>query len=163
MIRFIYTFFVGLFLAIFIGLGIDVFYEAPKAPTEPSWYGSSVQKKELSPVEQKQENSYQAARKSYDKKMNVYNRNVSIIVLASSVVILVIALLFADKLGIVADGILLGGIFTLAYGIGRGMVTDSNKYRFLVAAVGLVITLLLGYIQFTRHELKAKSRKIEIT
>jgi hypothetical protein len=50
---------------------------------------------------------------------------------------------------------LLGGIFTLLYGIGRGMVTDNNRYRFLVAAVGLAITLGLGYIKFTRRELKA--------
>jgi hypothetical protein len=74
--------------------------------------------------------------------------------LSCAVIVLAVALLLAEKLGVIADGLLLGGIFTLLYGIGRGMDTDSNKYRFMVATVGLVVTLVLGYIKFTRHQLK---------
>ncbi len=155
MIRYIYTFFVGLFLAIFVGMGIAVFYEAPKSPEPPTWYQSNLGKEGPNDIEKQQEQAYLAEQKVYDKQLWHYNKNVSIIVLACAVAILAISLLLTDKLGIIADGILLGGIFTLLYGIGRGMATDSNKYRFVIASVGLVTTLLLGYVKFTRHEHQA--------
>lgn len=150
MIRFIYTLFVGLFLAIFIGLGIAVFYEQPTAPEEPVAM-QSIGKEGPTEAQQKEINTFHEKQKTYNHDMAIYNRNVSIIVLICAVVILAIALLFSDRLGIVADGILLGGIFSLLYGIGRGMATDNNKYRFAVAAVGLAITIILGYFKFTHR------------
>ena len=152
MIRYIYIFFVGLFLAIFVGLGIAVFYEAPAAPEEPSWYRSAMDQKEPSESEKQEERAYLSAQKKYEEAMLEYNRNVSVIVLLCAVVILAVSLIFTEKLGVIADGLLLGGIFTLLYGIGRGMDTGSNTYRFLIATVGLVTTLVLGYIKFTRHQ-----------
>lgn len=154
MIRYIYTFFLGLFLAIFVGMGIAVFYEAPKAPEEPTVF-QSVGKEGPTAAQQQEINAFEAKQKEYNKEMWRYNRNVSIIVLVCAVLILAISLLFSEKLGVLADGLLLGGIFTLLYGIGRGMASESNKYRFLVASVGLIVTLVLGYTKFTRHELKA--------
>lgn len=154
MIRYIYTFFVGLFLAIFIGMGIAVFYTAPKAPESPMFYG-----KELSVDEQRQQQAFDAKQKAWDKEMQHYNRNASVIILSCAVVVLAISLLFAEKLGVIADGLLLGGIFTLLYGVGRGMATDSNKYRFLVATIGLVVTLVLGYVKFTPHQLTEAKKK----
>lgn len=153
MIRYIYTFFVGLFLAIFVGMGIAVFYESPKAPEPPSWYESMVEKKEPTEAEKQEEKAFNARQKEYDQQMWHYNRNASLIVLVCAVVILTISLALSEKLGVIADGLLLGGIFSLLYGIGRGMATDSNKYRFLVAALGLVITLVLGYVKFAAHQL----------
>ncbi|PJE65524.1 hypothetical protein COU91_01265 [Candidatus Saccharibacteria bacterium CG10_big_fil_rev_8_21_14_0_10_47_8] len=147
MIRYIYTFFVGLFLVIFIGMGIAVFYTAPKAPEPPMFYG-----KELTAEEQQQQKAFDVKQKAYDKEMQHYNRNASVIILSCAVVVLVISLLVAEKLGVIADGLLLGDIFTLLYGIGRGMATDSNKYRFAVATVGLIVTIVLGYFKFTKHQ-----------
>ena len=74
-------------------------------------------------------------------------------------VVLAISLLLAEHLGVIADGLLLGGIFTLLYGVGRGMDTDSNKYRFLVATIGLAVTLVLGYVKFSRHPLVESKKK----
>jgi hypothetical protein len=152
MIRYIYTFFLGLFLAIFVGMGIAMFYTEPKSPEPPAWYGR-LEKYEPTAAEKKQEQQYNSQQKNYDKQLWHYNRNVSAIVLGCAVIILAISLLLAEKLGVIADGLLLGGIFTLLYGIGRGMTTDSNKYRFAVAAVGLMVTLGLGYFKFTKPRL----------
>lgn len=150
MIRYIYTFFVGLFLVIFIGMGIEVFYESPKPPAEPSWYGtSSMSNKEPSEEQKKEEQVYSESMRVFNETtMSDYNRNVSLIVLCCAVIVLAIALIFDKKLGTVADGLLLGGIFTLLYGIGRGIAVDSNKFRFLVAAIGLAVTMILGFIKF---------------
>lgn len=150
MIRYIYTFFVGLFLVIFIGMGIEVFYESPKPPTEPSWFSSpSMPNKEPSEEQKTEEKAYQAAMTNFEKTVKSdHNRNVSLIVLCCAVIVLAIALIFDKKLGTVADGLLLGGIFTLLYGIGRGFEVDSNKFRFLVATIGLAVTIILGFIKF---------------
>lgn len=160
MIRYIYTFFLGLFLAIFVGMGIAVFYEEPKPPVEPVWFTKiGLEKYEPTAVERKQEGQYNAQQKTYDNQLKHYNRNVSIIVLSSAVIVLAVTLLTAEKLEIIADGLLLGGIFTLLYGIGRGMATDNNKFRFGVAAVGLIVTLVLGYLKFTRQHLVEHPKK----
>ena len=160
MIRYIYTFFLGLFLAIFVGMGIAVFYEEPKPPVEPVWFTKiGLEKYEPTAVERKQEEQYNAQQKTYDNQLKHYNRNVSIIVLSSAVIVLAVTLLTAEKLEIIADGLLLGGIFTLLYGIGRGMATDNNKFRFGVAAVGLIVTLVLGYLKFTRQHLVEHPKK----
>lgn len=158
MIRYIYTFFVGLFLAIFVGMGVGFFYESPKPPEEPSWFGSTYSGKfEPSDAQRKEEEEYSKKIREFEKTtMSDYNRNVSIIVLSCAVIILVIALLFDMQLGIIADGLLLGGIFTLLYGIARGISVDSNSYRFIVASIGLAITLALGYRKFVPARLKVK-------
>lgn len=148
MIRYIYTFFVGLFISIFIGLGIAVFYEAPKAPEAPAWYNSMSVKQELNAAERQEEQAYQAKQSNYLDLLHVYNRNVSIIVLIIAVLLMTVALLYAKYLSVVADGLLLGSIFTLLYGIGIGMATDNNVFRFIVAGVGLAVTLTLGYLKF---------------
>lgn len=150
MIRYIYIFFVGIFLAAFVGIGIAVFYPEPKAPEAPIMYG----KEEPTAQDIVAEKAFEVQQRAYDKKMYTYNRNASLIVMGIAVVILAISLLFTSQLGVLADGILLGGIFTLLYGIGRGMFTDSNWYRFLAASIGLAITLGMGYIKFTRRQLK---------
>lgn len=156
MIRYIYTFFVGLFLAVFVGTGIAVFYPSPPSPEPPSWYGTSYDSSKTGPTlteaEKQQEQAYMTAQRQHEKDMQHYNRNVSVIALLCAIVILTVGLAFSNKLGVVADGILLGGIFTLLYGIIRGMDTGSNKYRFLVSTVGLVTAIVLGYIKFTRHQ-----------
>lgn len=147
MIKYIYMFFVGLFVAIFLGTGIAVFYPSPKAPSEPVWL-NRLDKGQLTEAQQQELSTFDAQMKDYERQMVVYNRNASMIALGFALLILIGTLTLAERLGVVANGLLLGGIFTLLYGIGRGMATDSNKYRFVVAAVGLVVTIALGYIKF---------------
>jgi hypothetical protein len=48
-----------------------------------------------------------------------------------------------------ADGLLLGGVFTLAYAVGRGFMAD-DKFRFVAVSVSLVIALVTGYLKFVR-------------
>lgn len=127
-------------------MGIEVFYESPKPPDEPTWYSTT---KEPSEEQRIQEQAYSEKRVEFEKTtLSDYNRNVSLIVLCCAVIVLAIALIFDKKLGTVADGLLLGGIFTLLYGIGRGFSVDSNIFRFLVATLGLAITIILGFIKF---------------
>jgi len=154
MIKVIYAFFVGLLLAIFVGVGVSAFYPAPKAPQYPS---SLATPEKAAPSEQT--DAQLDAQREYEREYEVfraqdasYNRNVSIIVLVAAVIFVVVSLLFESKIRIIADGILLGGVFSLVYSIGRSFQADDSKYTFLVVAVGLVIALFMGYLRFIKPQ-----------
>jgi hypothetical protein len=61
-----------------------------------------------------------------------------------------VSLIRADQLPVISNGLLLGGVFTMLYGVGWIIATDVSKARFVVMAIALVITLLLGYARFVR-------------
>lgn len=148
-LRFFYTLFLGLLVVAFVGFGIAAFYSAPKYPQYPATLAvrsldSSTQSAQL--VKEQEE---------YDKKLNafseenkVYNRNVSIISIISAILILFISIVFARFIFLLSDGLLLGGVFTLIYGIIRGFESGDDKFRFIVVSVGLLIALILGFIKF---------------
>jgi hypothetical protein len=164
MLKVIYAFFVGLLLAVFVGVGVSAFYPSPEPPKHPELlqtYGKDV------PPEQ---NEAQAdAQRQYDREYEAYrevsaryNRNVSIAVLIAAILFVSFSLVFARKIQVIADGILLGGIFTLLYSIGRSFEADDTKYTFVVVSIGLVVALFLGYLRFIKpqeeSEAKTKSK-----
>jgi hypothetical protein len=61
-------------------------------------------------------------------------------------------MIFEDKIKIMADGVMLGGLFTLLYSLGRGFASESSKYVFAVTTMGLAIVLYLGYHRFVREQ-----------
>lgn len=133
----IYTFFLGLILSIFIGFGINTFYEFKTD------YSSEGETEEL-----------------YLQDVETYNRNVSIVALVASILLLIIGLAFEEKLKNLADGFLLGGLFTLVYSMIRGIAANDSKYVFIIASIGLVAVLYLGYHRFLQRPKKApKSKK----
>jgi Na+/H+ antiporter NhaC len=153
LIKFIYTLFLALLIALFVGLGIDSFYQSPKAPEYPS-KSISIQKPgcEVTEEQQKIDQEFNQLQEKYSKELKTYNRNISIVALVSSIVILVFSLTFMAKIKMIADGILLGGVFTTAYGIIRGLMSDNSYFRFLVVTIGLIVALVLGYVKFIRPQ-----------
>jgi hypothetical protein len=162
MLKFIYTVFIGLLFATFIGVGIATFYEYPKQPeyisppltpektaTESAQTNEAFQKYEA--INRKQQDEYQ-------KQYKAYSRNVSIIALVFALIAVVVSLTFIKNLQVISDGLLLGGVLTLLYSIGWGFATDDNKFRFLVVTIGFVISLILGYLKFVKPQL-AKDTK----
>lgn len=153
-LRIIYTSFLGLLLAIFIGIGINTFYiepVMPKYPTELNTYKLGMTDEQIS------------IQREYDKKMDyyqnvemtAYNRNVSIIVTAFSIIFLAASLFFENKkIKVLTDGVLLGSLLTLVYGLLRGFGSQDNYYAFSLVSVGLVIVAYLGYHRFIRRTKK---------
>jgi hypothetical protein len=151
-LKLIYTLFLGLLIALFVGLGIDAFYPGPKAPEYPTSLETAK------PVECGLETYEQKAirldfdqkQKEYTEQSKTYNRYVSIISLSSAILILIASLTLLAKIKMIADGILLGGTFTTAYSIIRGLMSEDSRFRFAIVAVGLIIALVLGYLKFIR-------------
>jgi hypothetical protein len=142
----------------FVGVGISAFYEAPKRPETPALI-------KYCPIEKiNDENTYGEFRrvqdafdqeeKAYESFSKIYNRNVSIIALSFAVAILIISFATLKRLYLISDGLLLGGVLTLVYSIVCGFNSQDNMFRFFVVAVGLAISLVLGYIKFIKTKQK---------
>jgi len=152
-IKLIYTIFLALLIALFVGLGIDTFYPSPESPEYPARLETpklDCQNCAETAEDKAAREEFNRAQEQYQEDSKVYNRNVSIIALAAAIIILIFSLTLLAKIKMIADGILLGGVFTTAYGIIRGLMSDSSRFRFFIVAIGLLIAFVLGYIKFIR-------------
>lgn len=154
LIKFIYTLFLAILVALFVGLGIDAFYQGPKAPEYPTELNYAKEPGDFTLEQRTAEMEYEKAMKNYMEESKPYNRNVSVISLIAAILILILSLSFFTKIKMIADGILLGGVFTAMYSIIRGMESDSPQFRFLIVIIGLAIALVLGYAKFIRPKEK---------
>jgi predicted histidine transporter YuiF (NhaC family) len=158
LIRLVYTFFLGLLLAIFVGVGINTFYDAPQAPEYPIELNTYGKEPTTEQVDKQKEFDKKA--EEHNKKMQPYNRNVSILTLVAAVVLLAVSLVYEKRMKVIADGVMLGGLFTLVYSIGRGFASENTDYVFVMVTIGLAIVLYLGYHRFIRVQgAPAKSAK----
>jgi len=157
-LKLIYTFLIGIFLAVFVGVGIAAFYPEPKFPEAPAIikYGSpDMIKSSEQPSEVKSQiEKFDKEEKEYQAKSKIYNRNASIIALVASIIIVIASLTLFKTILFIADGLLLGGVLTLLYSVMRGFGTDDNMFRFVVVSVGFAISLFLGYVKFIQPEKK---------
>ena len=80
-----------------------------------------------------------------------WGRSTSVILIVFATLVLAVSLVRADQLPVISNGLLLGGVFTMLYGVGWIVATDTSITRFLVITAALVITLGLGYVRFVRR------------
>lgn len=148
MIKYIYALFLGILLAVFVGVGVATFYPGPAMP-DYNEISKAVPNENCADVIARQDNVDQQV-KDYQDQLSVHNRNASLFNLGGALIILIIALTTAAKLAVISDGLLLGGVFTLVYSTGLGLSTGDSQFRFIVASIGLLIALFLGYWKFIR-------------
>ena len=151
MIKYIYSVFLGLLLAIFVGVGISVFYQQPAQPKYPTEL--TTMQKEPTTERQEIEKKYQLQQQAWDEQMKPYNRNVSLVALGAAVLLVGMSLAMGERAKVMADGIMLGGVFTLVYSLIRSFASTYTTYSFIVVTVALVTVLVLGYVKIIRpHE-----------
>lgn len=148
MLKIIYVIFLGVILALFIGLGIEAFYPSPKSPDYPIALQNI--KGEYNDEQRKIEQNFENEMKAAQKEQAKHAKNVSIVAIIASIVFMTLSLTILTKTAIISDGFLLGGLFTLLYSIITGMMSEDNKYRFLLITVGLAVALVLGYLKFIK-------------
>lgn len=148
-LKVVYTLFLGIMVALFIGFGISAFYQEPKAPEYPTMLEkeSSIETAD----EKEARIQFEKDQKTYREAMKPYNRNVFIIATIASVILLGASFSFFKTFPDISNGILLGGVFTLVYAVIRGLMSEDSMIRFVVVTVGLAIALVLGYLRFGRH------------
>jgi hypothetical protein len=173
-IKVLYSIFLGALVVLFVGWAMAALYPTPQweteYPTVQQRYESvprapTAQELEfLSPTERKaklqeyeakskeaeaRESERQKLQAALQTKRQVHDRNVSLISLLVSVIVVVMAVGSSVRLPVISEGLLLGGLFTLIYSIGWSFLR-SPKSAVIPVGVGLIITLALGYRMFVR-------------
>lgn len=165
MIKYIYILFTGLLIAFFVGIGIATFYPGPEQPEYPKELNKVDQLGEAGiAAGQEAQDAYDLAYEKYEEEESVYQRNVSVVLVIISVILLVLSLAGMRNMPIIADGTLLGGLFTLFHAVARGFMADDAKFKFLIISISLLVVFIMGYIYFVKpHQAmegaKAKKRK----
>jgi hypothetical protein len=74
----------------------------------------------------------------------------SVVLIVIATILMAVALALGDSVAVLSNGILLGGLFTMLYGVGWGLASGNSVTRFVVLVVALVVSLALGYLKFVR-------------
>ncbi|HBB36996.1 MAG: hypothetical protein UX02_C0002G0204 [Candidatus Moranbacteria bacterium GW2011_GWC1_45_18] len=157
-IKFVYTIFLALLIALFVGLGISAFYSGPKEPLYPVELEGEKPGCEETVELRSMREEFNRSQRDFTEKFKLYSRNVSIISISAAILILIVSLTLLSKIRMIADGILLGGVFTTVYSIIRGVMSEDTKFRFLIVTIGLLIALVLGYIKFIKPKEEAEKK-----
>lgn len=162
-LRTIFSFFLGLMLTAFVGVGVYTFHPPP------TQYDSQIQDLdhreqairgagpsiELTPADRDQIREINRQRSELIDAAAELRKpwclRTSIILIVFSTLALAVSLVRADQLPVISNGLLLGGVFTMLYGVGWIAATGTSITRFLVMTAALVITLGLGYVRFVRR------------
>ena len=162
MLRTIFAFFLGLMLTAFVGVGVYTFNPPPnrfdnelrdlgrkeqalrdvRAPNELT----SADRDSLQAMERRRNELIDAAAAARIP----WARTTSITLIVVATLAMAASLIGADRLQVISNGLLLGGLFTMLYGVGWIIATDTSVARFVVITIALAITLALAYARFVR-------------
>lgn len=162
-LRTIFSFFLGLMLTAFVGVGVYTFHPPPdqydrqiqELGRRESVIRNARSPTQLSPAEQSQIEEIDRQRRDLVEKAaqerKPWGRSTSVILIVFATLAMAVSLVRADQLPVISNGLLLGGLFTMLYGVGWIVATDTSVTRFLVMTAALAITLGLGYVRFVRR------------
>ena len=148
LLRVLYSLAIALLVDSFVGFGISAFYPAPEPPEYPQeldFMGEEPTEEDRELIEE-----YDEREEDYGEQISNYNQVVSSISVGVAVVLLVGSILWMSGLAVIGDGVTLGAVFTLFYGLIRAFMTENEQFRFVAVAVGLVVLLALVYWKFIR-------------
>jgi hypothetical protein len=159
----IFSFFLGLILTAFIGVGVYTFHPEPdlhadriqelnEQENEIRGFGPSRELSEddrelIQDINRERSELHDAQREA----LKPWGMRTSIILIVFATLAMAVSLIRADQLQVISNGLLLGGVFTMLYGVGWIIATGTSMSRFLVMSASLVITLGLGYMRFVRQ------------
>jgi len=159
----IFSFFLGMMVVAFIGVGVNTFYEQPFAryqdqidelyrEQEDITIGKGTE--DLTPAEERELDRIQDEIRALEDEREASNsewaRNTSIILILFATLVMGVSLVRSEELRIISNGLLLGGLFTMIYGVGWVIASSSSVARFAVMSFALVVTFALGYARFVR-------------
>jgi hypothetical protein len=158
----IFSIFLGLMVAAFVGIGVYTFYEPPGEDPRMEVLqerendirigsrGAELPPEaeaELREIQQERNVVWEEQRRA----RSVWARNTSIILILLATVAMAISLVRADQLPVISNGLLLGGVFTMLYGVGWIIASDNATSRFVVITIALAVTIGLGYVRFVKR------------
>lgn len=154
MLKALYSVFIGILVVSFIGFGVAAFYPAPESPEPPQAPLTTPDDSENRGDQTEAQQEYEQRLEEHRQDRSEYVRNISVILVLLSILVLVIGLMSLSGLSVVDDGLLIGGILTLLYGVGRSFEAGDERLTFAAIAVSLVTAIVVGYKKFaeTSHK-----------
>ncbi len=156
LLKYVYVSFIGLLVALFVGVGIAAFYPGPTPPQSNDipviapGVNPSTASESAKIAENEQIRKDRQAWDQYQDLNKAHSKYVAIIALVSAIIILALSFALPGTLLLIADGLLLGALLTLIYSIISSFSTDDFKFIFVLVTIGLLIAISLGYIKFIR-------------
>jgi hypothetical protein len=169
----IFSIFLGLMVAAFVGVGVYTFYPPPQQA-----FGRQIEElnrgeqairnrrapEDLTAADREQIQSLADERNSLIDASNLgrqaWGRTTSIVLIVFATLAMAVSLVRADQLPVISNGLLLGGVFTMVYGVGWIVATDTSVARFFVMTAALAITLGLGYVRFVRRQAAGPATRV---
>ena len=148
----IFSFFLGLMVTAFIGVGVNTFLPAPETEYEDRLDDLYREQEDIEDREQLQEirEEIRQLEEELQPEFEKWARNTSIILILLATLAMGVSLVRSEQLRIISNGLLLGGVFTMLYGTGWVIASGSSVARFAVMAFALLVTFALGYARFVR-------------
>lgn len=147
---------VGVLISLFVGFGIEAFYPSPEFPEPPEFRGSPPElesREEAKEEFRENENEFQQELESYEAEVSRYNRVAAPVAVGIAVLILA-SVFFLRRTGIptIRDGIALGGVLTLFYGLSLALQAEGDVFKFLMVTVTLLVVLAAVYLRSRGQE-----------
>jgi VIT1/CCC1 family predicted Fe2+/Mn2+ transporter len=165
----IFAVFLGLMITAVVGVGVYTFMPNPSDQVQeqldalyqernaiqgcsefsgckPTTELTAEQQAQLTALDQRE----RELRDQQEAEQGSWAQRTSIVLIVIATVLMVVSLLLGEALTVLSNGILLGGLFTMLYGVGWGIASGDSIMRFLVLLAALLISILLGYLKFAR-------------
>lgn len=159
----IFSFFLGLMVLAFIGIGVNTFYPQPQERYQEQLdelYRSQEPKnrlpyEELTAAERKEFDAVQeeinVIQDKIQEEQKAWARNTSIVLILFATLVMGVSLVRSEQLRVISNGLLLGGLFTMIYGVGWVIFSGESVARFAVVVFAFAISIALGYVKFVRE------------
>lgn len=166
----LFAIFLGLMVTAFVGVGVYTFYPGPFEEFNQRIEALNREREALEIAKSEPDRTAEdrAAIQAVQDRINVaqdemrvatgdWGRRTSIILVVFATLVMAISLVRANQLPVISNGLLVGGVFSMIYGVGWIVFSDTSPMRFGVMTGALVITIALGYIRFVRGKATASS------
>jgi hypothetical protein len=167
----IFAVFLGLMITAVVGVGVYTFHPNPGEETQDQIQALYDERAtidgcnsptpnecrnwdQLTPAEKARTKAIDAQvttlQRVAEEKSSQWRMSTSVILIVIATMLMAVALALGDSVSVLSNGILLGGLFTMLYGVGWGLASGNSVTRFLVLVAALGVSLVLGYLKFVR-------------
>lgn len=163
-LQILFAIFLGLMVTAFVGVGVYTFYPNPelqyrdeimKLDRQQQAMGTLKPDVALTPEDRARMQALIDQRNKVQDESRAaggaWGSRTSIILVSLATLVMVISLTIAKNLPVISNGLLMGGVFTMLYGVGWVIASGTSTTRFIVMSFALLITLALGYLRFVRR------------
>lgn len=153
-LKLLYAFSIALLVLAFVVFGVSAF-PAPEVPDVPPPELSSMGQdptEEPAEDQQAQRAEQSQQQQAFQEQLSFYNQVVSFVILGVAIALLAGSILWFRSLPIIGEGVTLGAVFTLLYGLYVAISGGAGLGTFVAVTVGLLVLLGLVYWRFVRSK-----------